>query len=160
MRFEIILNQIPLSKQIFSCSGFIKGEEISYVLVSESEDEFIIAAATPDPIEVRWDDGGHVSIIVLVPTMDLFLQKGKGFIQGEKISVMSYSNNERIYTEFNIPENGEFISFLLPATESSDSGHSTIVFKRENTGEERTLKYSYGKQVIYDALKNPNIQWN
>ena len=121
---------------------------------SATKQEFVVAAATPNPLEIKWDDGARISITPIVPAMDYFEERGEGFRPNEKISTISFSNDEKITYEIAVDEKGKFVSFLLPATIGHDSGRCERVYKRQNTGEERTLKYSYGKQVLYEALKN------
>jgi len=131
---------------------FMNGEGVSYVLEHKNgSNECLGTTIYPNPIEAQWEDGAEVVIASLLPTMELFSVKGKGFIPAEELQIISVSGDERIPGPMTVWKDGTWSMQLLPATIGHAGGEAELIVQRSSG--ERTLDFFWGKEAENEVLR-------
>jgi len=145
-QLDKMFRTLPLSRFISCGSGFLPGEPIHYVLISEDRTCVASDFIVPNPIEARWFDGAQISMIAIDPSMECFILEGNGFKSNEVLQVVAKSCNEILSYDSIASSDGEVFLMAASGMQSKICGKGTYTIKRKN-GEIKTLSYFQSSKV-------------
>ncbi len=126
--------------------GFMQGEGVSFIFVSEDGGSYIAETLFPNPIETSWEDGAY--LVIQMMDFDTFCLKGKNFDPGEQLKFTSISCGERLSYSVHVNKSGiSDTQLLLPAVTGQKGGKAVLKIERVATKQSRELTYFWGTEA-------------
>jgi hypothetical protein len=139
----LIKEKMPLENLNLIHSGFFRGEESYYTLVSLDRSTYLTTSMGSDIIRTKAQDGATISVKMRTPDADIFSLDGKGFIPEEKLDLINKYAEFEVITHVIASKNGTFNGMFQIDIKNFQGGTGYVEVKRQS-GEILSAEYIWG----------------
>lgn len=138
---------VPFSNLTFSLYDQMRGEELSYVLLSKDKSRCLAISYASDPIEARWKDGGKIYMAMLTSDMKIFYLYGDQLKPGEVVTLSFNMADKKFSEDFVASPQGTFYAILNHDMLGRSGGKGSVRVSKKSTGEDVSLAYLWGEDL-------------
>ncbi|CRX37700.1 hypothetical protein [Estrella lausannensis] len=149
-------NKSPLSKVNITLGFQMKGEEMSYALLSKDKSRCLATSCAIDPLEAKWSDGSKIYMAMLTHDLKIFYLYGSQFKPGEIVTLSFKMGNKDFSEDFVASSQGTFYTILNHDTLGQTGGKGHVRATKAANGESVALEYLWGESLTqsFNAQNN------